>query len=83
MSASMSVMTWALSAVALLSAFMWRRWIRAVRAAHQKRFHQVKVVWQVGSASAIPLFGIGFLEALGALPIVLHPVFVAAVEGQL
>ena len=53
-----------------------------MRAAHQKRFHQVKVVWQVGSA-AIPLFGIGFLEALGALTIVLHPVFVAAVEGQL
>ena len=51
-----------------------------MRAVHQKRFHQVKVVWQVGSTSAT-LFGIGFLEALGALPIVLHPVFVAAVEG--
>ena len=53
-----------------------------MRAVHQKRFHQVKVVWQVGSTSAT-LFGIGFLEALGALPIVLHPVFVAAVEGSL
>ena len=52
-----------------------------MRAAHQKRFHQVKVVWEVGSA-AIPLLSIGFLEALGALPILLHPVFVAAVEGQ-
>ena len=50
-----------------------------MRAAHQNRLHQVKVIWEVGPA-AVALLGIGFLEAPGTLPIVLHSVFMTVVE---